>query len=89
MVERVCIAGDGNRDLPLGHATAAWLVGVRIWGIRLGTGPAVWRGSIGKCQVQVAVLPFLGAVQLLDEDAGAIGYRDIITGPWRFAVSWA
>jgi membrane-associated protease RseP (regulator of RpoE activity) len=62
----------------LGHATAAWLVGVRIWGIR------VWRGSIGQCQVQVAALPFLGAVQLLDEDAGAIGYRDIIAGSWRF-----
>ncbi len=38
----------------LGHAGAAWLVGVRIWGIRLGTGPAVWRGSIGQRQVQVA-----------------------------------
>jgi len=68
----------------LGHAMAAWLVGVRIWGIRLSTGPTVWRGSIGRCQVHIAAFPFLGAVQLLDEDAGAIGYRDIMTGAWRF-----
>jgi regulator of sigma E protease len=68
----------------LGHALAALLVGVRIWGIRLGVGPAVWRGQIGGCRVSIGVLPFLGAVQLLDEDANAIGYRDIFAGRWRF-----
>jgi membrane-associated protease RseP (regulator of RpoE activity) len=68
----------------LGHAGAAWLLGVRIWGIRLGSGPTVRRGSIGRCQVQVAAFPFLGAVHLLDEDAGAIGYRDLMAGSWRF-----
>ena len=68
----------------LGHAVAALLVGVRIWGIRLGVGPAIWRGRIGNCRVHLALLPFLGAVHLLDEDACAIGYRDIIAGRWRF-----
>ena len=67
-----------------GHALAAVLVGVRIWGIRLGIGPTVWRGRIAGCRVHLAVLPFLGAVHLLDEDANAIGYRDIFAGRWRF-----
>ena len=68
----------------LGHALAAVLVGVRIWGIRLGIGPTIWEGRIGECRVNLAVFPFLGAVQLLDEDANAIGYRDIFAGRWRF-----
>jgi hypothetical protein len=67
-----------------GHALAAVLVGVRIWGIRLGIGPTIWRGRIAGCRVHLAVLPFLGAVHLLDEDANAIGYRDIFAGRWRF-----
>lgn len=68
----------------LGHAVAAWLVGVRIWGIRLGVGPSLWRGRIGECRVDVSIFPFLGAVQLLDQDAHAIGYKDIVAGTWRF-----
>lgn len=68
----------------LGHATAAWLLDVRIWGIRLGVGPTVWSGRVGDCRVHVALFPFVGAVQLLDEDACSIGYRDIVAGRWRF-----
>ena len=68
----------------LGHAVAAWMVRVRIWGIRLGVGPTIWRGRLGECRFHVATLPFLGAVHLLDEDASAIGYRDIARGTWRF-----
>ena len=44
----------------LGHAVAALLLGVRIWGIRLGVGPTVWRGTIGSCRINVALFPFLG-----------------------------
>jgi hypothetical protein len=68
----------------LGHAVAAVLVGVRIWGVRLGMGPLLWQGSIGGCRVHLAVIPLLGAVHLLDEDARTIGYRDILAGTWRF-----
>src|SRR6188472_1523348 len=68
----------------LGHALAAWLVGVRIWGIRLGVGPVLWRKTMAGCHFQVGLLPFLGSVRLLDADASAIGYRDIDTGRWRF-----
>jgi membrane-associated protease RseP (regulator of RpoE activity) len=68
----------------LGHAFAALALGVRIWGIRLGAGPILWRGTVGECRVHLAILPFLGAVHLLDEDACAIGYRDIVAGRWRF-----
>jgi membrane-associated protease RseP (regulator of RpoE activity) len=68
----------------LGHALAAWVVRVRMWGIRLGAGPTIWQGRIGACRVHVAALPFIGAVHLLDEDASAIGYRDIARGRWRF-----
>jgi membrane-associated protease RseP (regulator of RpoE activity) len=67
-----------------GHALAAWVVNVRIWGIRLGMGPTIWQGELGGCRVHLAALPFLGAVHLLDEDASAIGYRDIARGSWRF-----
>src|SRR5215203_1122459 len=68
----------------LGHALAAWLVGVRIWGIRLGIGPMIWRGTVAGCRLQIGLLPLLGSVQLLDADASAIGYRDIYAGHWRF-----
>jgi membrane-associated protease RseP (regulator of RpoE activity) len=68
----------------VGHILAALLVGVRIWGIRLGIGPTIWRGRIGSCRVHLGLFPILGAVHLLDEDANAIGYRDIIAGRWRF-----
>jgi membrane-associated protease RseP (regulator of RpoE activity) len=67
-----------------GHAAAARLVGVRIWGIRLGFGPVIWRGELGGCQVHIAAIPFVAAVHLLDDDAEAIGYRDIARGSWRF-----
>ena len=68
----------------VGHALAAMLVGVRIWSIQLGMGPVIWRGELGGCRIHLAVLPFLGAVRLLDEDANSIGYRDIFAGRWRF-----
>jgi membrane-associated protease RseP (regulator of RpoE activity) len=68
----------------LGHAMAAMLLGVRIWGIRLGLGPTIWSGRVGDCRFHLAAFPFLGAVTLLDEDACAIGYRDIVAGRWRF-----
>jgi membrane-associated protease RseP (regulator of RpoE activity) len=68
----------------LGHAAAAQAVGVRVWGIRLGVGPVIWRGTSGGRQIQIAALPFLGGVTLLDEDAGAIGYRDLAADRWWF-----
>jgi len=68
----------------LGHAAAAWMVGVRIWGIRLGMGPTLWSGTLGTTRVHLALFPLLGGVHLLDEDASAIGYRDIARGRWRF-----
>ena len=68
----------------LGHAAAAWVVGVRIWGIRLGMGPTLWSGRIGETRLHLALFPLLGGVHLLDEDASAIGYRDIALGRWRF-----
>jgi membrane-associated protease RseP (regulator of RpoE activity) len=68
----------------LGHAFSALALGVRIWGVRFGAGPVIWRGTVGECRVHIALLPFLGAVHLLDEDACAIGYRDIVAGRWRF-----
>jgi hypothetical protein len=67
-----------------GHALAAAIVGVRIWGIRLGMGPTLWKGTLGGARVHLALLPLLGGVHLLDEDASAIGYRDIARGRWRF-----
>jgi membrane-associated protease RseP (regulator of RpoE activity) len=67
-----------------GHAAAARLVGVRIWGVRLGLGPVIWRGELCGCHVHIAAFPFVAAVHLLDDDAESIGYRDIARGTWRF-----
>ena len=39
----------------LGHAFAALALGVRIWGIRLGAGPIVWRGAISECRMHLAL----------------------------------
>jgi hypothetical protein len=68
----------------LGHAAAAEMVGVRIWGIRLGVGPTIFRRTVEGRHIHICALPFLGGVTLLDEDADAIGYRDIVEGRWRF-----
>ena len=68
----------------LGHAAAAHALGVRVWGIRLGTGPALYDGALGGCRLRLGLLPLIGGVALDDRDAGAIGYRDIRAGSWRF-----
>jgi membrane-associated protease RseP (regulator of RpoE activity) len=67
-----------------GHVFAARLVNVRVWSVRLGMGPTLWRGVIAGARVHLGLLPLLGAVRLLDEDASAIGYRDISLDRWRF-----
>jgi hypothetical protein len=68
----------------IGHATAARVLGVRIWGIRLGVGPALFDGSVAGCRLRVGLFPLVGSVILLDDDASALGYRDIKPGHWRF-----
>lgn len=68
----------------LGHATAARLLGVRIWGVQLGLGPTLFDGVVAGCRLRIGLLPLVGAVSLLDADAVAIGYRDIRPGSWRF-----
>jgi membrane-associated protease RseP (regulator of RpoE activity) len=68
----------------LGHAIAAQAVGVRMWGIRLGLGPTVWRGTFRGLRIHLCAFPLLGGVTLLDEDAGIIGYRDLHTVQWNF-----
>lgn len=68
----------------LGHAIAARMLGVRIWGIRLGIGPTIWSGYDNGRRIEICAFPFLGGVTLLDADAEAIGYRDIVPGGWRF-----
>ncbi|HET8649224.1 MAG TPA: site-2 protease family protein [Gemmatimonadales bacterium] len=67
-----------------GHALAALVLGVRIWGVRIGFGPRVWQGTIRGVNVDLGLIPLLGAVQLLDADARAMGYRDIYRRVWRF-----
>lgn len=68
----------------IGHAVAARALGVRIWGIRLGVGPTLFEGSVTGYRLWVGLFPLVGSVILLDDDATAIGYRDIQPGPWRF-----
>ena len=68
----------------LAHSAAAEVVGVRIWGMRLGVGPTIWKGHHKGREIRIGALPLVGTVQLLDEDAGTIGYRDIVSGRWRF-----
>jgi hypothetical protein len=68
----------------LGHAAAAHALGVRVWGIRLGTGPALFNGAVAGCRLRLGLFPLVGGVALDDRDASAIGYRDIEAGSWRF-----
>jgi len=68
----------------IGHAVAARVLGVRIWGIRVGAGPTLYQGVVSGCHLRVGLFPLIGAVTLLDDDASAIGYRDIEPGRWRF-----
>ncbi len=68
----------------IGHAVAARALGVRIWGIRLGVGPTLFQGSVTGYRLWIGLFPLVGSVILLDDDATAIGYRDIQPGPWRF-----
>ncbi len=68
----------------LGHAVAASATGVRLWGIRLGTGPVIYEGPLGSLHCRIAWLPFGGTIQLLDADAHLIGYRDVQKPYWRF-----
>jgi membrane-associated protease RseP (regulator of RpoE activity) len=67
-----------------GHLTAARVLGVRIWGVQLGTGPALFEGEVVGCRLRIGILPLIGSVTLLDADARAIGYRDIGHRSWRF-----
>jgi Zn-dependent protease len=74
-----------------GHLLAAFALGVRVWGVRVGCGPRLWSGQVRGVRVHLALLPAIGAVQLVDDDARAIGYRDIYRRVWRFewvADSW-
>ena len=74
-----------------GHLLAALVLGVRVWGVRAGCGPKLWIGTVRGIRVHLALLPAIGAVQLVDDDARAIGYRDIYRRAWRFewgADSW-
>ena len=68
----------------LAHSAAAEVVGVRVWGMRLGMGPTIWKGNRKGSEIRIGAFPIVGTVQLLDEDAGTIGYRDILSGRWRF-----
>ena len=68
----------------LGHAIGASATGVRLWGIRLGTGPVVYEGPLGSLHLRLAWLPLGGTIQLRDADAHEIGYRDVYQRAWRF-----
>lgn len=68
----------------LGHAAAARALGVRVWSVQLGVGPALLAGRLGGARVRVGAFPLAGAVALVDADAAGIGYRDLAAGRWRF-----
>lgn len=69
----------------LAHALAARLLRVRVWAIRLGRGPVLWEGIVGRCQVRLALLPLHGEVRLYDGDAERLGYRDLQASAYGFA----
>jgi membrane-associated protease RseP (regulator of RpoE activity) len=70
----------------LAHALMARALRIRIWGISLGRGPLLYSGTIGTCQVRIALLPLHGEVRLVDQDAVALGYRGI--GSAKPAFEW-
>jgi membrane-associated protease RseP (regulator of RpoE activity) len=70
----------------LAHALMARALGIRIWSISLGRGPVLWDRLIGDCRVRVALLPLHGEVSLVDQDAEALGYRQM--GARSFGFEW-
>ncbi len=68
----------------LGHALVARTLGVRVWSITLGRGPVLWQDRVGQTRVRIGLLPLHGEVSLHDEDAQALGYRDMNTRDWWF-----
>ena len=76
----------------LAHAIVARALGVRVWGVTLGTGPLLWEGTLAGTRFRVALLPLYGGVSLHDDDARSLGYR--FTSPsdcafhWRPGSSW-
>jgi membrane-associated protease RseP (regulator of RpoE activity) len=68
----------------LAHAAVARALGLRVWSMRLGWRPTIWRANLGGCRLQVGLLPLHGEVRLHDLDAEALGYRAYDTPNWRF-----
>jgi len=68
----------------LGHALVARAVGVRVWSVTLGRGPRLWSGTLFGTRLHVGLLPLHGEVSLHDEDAGALGYRNMHRADWSF-----
>lgn len=68
----------------LGHALVARALGLQVWSIRLGWRPTVWRAEVGRCRLQIGLLPLHGEVRLQDRDAEALGYRAYRTAQWQF-----
>lgn len=59
----VCFAAGVNLVLhEIAHAGAAWLLGFRVFDIRIGSGRKVFRFQIGKCRIFLGLIPFLGLV---------------------------
>jgi membrane-associated protease RseP (regulator of RpoE activity) len=76
----------------LAHALMARALGVRVWGITLGTGPVLWEGEVGACRLKIALLPLHGEVRLHDGDATRLGYRNLEAARlgfvWLAGSSW-
>jgi membrane-associated protease RseP (regulator of RpoE activity) len=68
----------------LGHALVARVLGVRVWSVTLGRGPRLYQGMVAGSRFHVGLLPLRGAVSLHDDDARALGYRDMAAGDWSF-----
>lgn len=68
----------------LGHALVARALGIRVFSITLGRGLVLYRGTVSGCRLQVALFPLHGEVSLHDEDARALGYRDMMAPDWAF-----
>ena len=68
----------------LGHAVAARALGVRLWSVTLGYGPPLWNRELFGCRVRVGLLPLRGGISLHDDDARALGYKNLETPDWAF-----
>jgi tetratricopeptide (TPR) repeat protein len=73
----------------VGHALAAWLLGLRVFQVRIGRGPTVWQGKLRGTRWEINVVPMEGMVHVGHRDTRHFRLKHflmILAGPLANAI---